>query len=187
MKKIISAFLIVLFAVSFAYAGVMGGIFGGGDVAGPASSTDNAIARFHSTTGKILQNGLATIDDDGTIRVTGAIFSGSVSITTTDLGTPALNATATMSGQVASVTIANNCIIDLTSWPASGKEGKKFLYLTNGGAATITWKTGGGALTPKYVGGSAPAFTAAGLDIIALTSIDGGTTVYLSVVGQDYK
>jgi hypothetical protein len=110
-----------------------------------------------------------------------------VSISTTDLGTPALNATATFSGQVAEITIANNCIIDLTSWPASGKEGKKFLYLTNGGAATITWKTGGGALTPKYVGGAAPSFTASGVDIVAFTSIDGGTTVYLSVVGQDYK
>lgn len=40
---------------------------GSGDVVGPASSTDNAIARFDSTTGKLLQNSASTIDDNGTI------------------------------------------------------------------------------------------------------------------------
>lgn len=38
-----------------------------GDVVGPASSTDNAIARYDSTTGKLLQNSAATIDDTGNI------------------------------------------------------------------------------------------------------------------------
>lgn len=36
---------------------------GSGDVVGPASSTDNAIARFDSTTGKLLQDSVVTIDD----------------------------------------------------------------------------------------------------------------------------
>lgn len=36
---------------------------GSGDVAGPASSTDNAIVRFDLTTGKILQNSVVTIAD----------------------------------------------------------------------------------------------------------------------------
>ena len=39
----------------------------GGDVSGPASATDNAIARFDLTTGKIIQNSLVTIADDGAI------------------------------------------------------------------------------------------------------------------------
>jgi hypothetical protein len=34
-------------------------------VVGPASSTDNAIARFDSTTGKLLQNSTATLNDSG--------------------------------------------------------------------------------------------------------------------------
>jgi hypothetical protein len=42
-------------------------IGGSGDVVGPASSTDNAVARFDSTTGKLLQNSAVTIGDDGTI------------------------------------------------------------------------------------------------------------------------
>jgi hypothetical protein len=37
----------------------------GGDVTGPASSTDNAIARFDGTTGKLIQNSVTLIDDTG--------------------------------------------------------------------------------------------------------------------------
>jgi len=37
----------------------------GGDVAGPSSSTDNAVARFDGTTGKLIQNSVTTIDDTG--------------------------------------------------------------------------------------------------------------------------
>ena len=40
---------------------------GTGDVTGPSSSTDNAITRFDSTTGKIVQNSLVTVADDGAI------------------------------------------------------------------------------------------------------------------------
>lgn len=37
----------------------------GGDVVGPASATDNAITRFDLTTGKLIQNSLVTVADDG--------------------------------------------------------------------------------------------------------------------------
>jgi hypothetical protein len=37
----------------------------GGDVVGPASATDNAVARFDTTTGKLIQNSVVTIDDNG--------------------------------------------------------------------------------------------------------------------------
>ena len=36
-------------------------------VKGPATSTDNAIPRFNGTTGKVVQNSPATLDDDGNI------------------------------------------------------------------------------------------------------------------------
>lgn len=45
---------------------------GSGDVVGPASSTDNAIARFDDTTGKLIQDSLATIDDLGNISLPGS-------------------------------------------------------------------------------------------------------------------
>jgi len=40
---------------------------GFGDVAGPSSATDNAITRFDGTTGKLIQNSLVTVADDGAI------------------------------------------------------------------------------------------------------------------------
>ena len=46
-----------------------GGGGGGGDVSGPASSTDNAIARYDGATGKIIQNSTVTIDDTGAMFV----------------------------------------------------------------------------------------------------------------------
>jgi hypothetical protein len=42
-------------------------VSGTGDVVGPASSTDNALARYDTTTGKLLQNSLVTISDTGAI------------------------------------------------------------------------------------------------------------------------
>lgn len=44
-----------------------GGGAGSGDVVGPASSTDEAVARFDLATGKLLQNSVVTIDDSGAI------------------------------------------------------------------------------------------------------------------------
>lgn len=43
----------------------LGGGGGSGDVVGPASATDNAIARFDTTTGKLLQDSGMSIDDTG--------------------------------------------------------------------------------------------------------------------------
>jgi len=42
---------------------------GSGDVTGPDSATDNAIARFDSVTGKLIQNSLVTIDDSGSVNI----------------------------------------------------------------------------------------------------------------------
>jgi len=54
---------------------------GGGDVSGPASATDNAVARFDNTTGKLIQNSVVTIGDTGaTSGIT--TLSASTSVTT---------------------------------------------------------------------------------------------------------
>lgn len=45
---------------------------GTGDVVGAASSTDNAIVRFDGTTGKLIQNSVATLDDTGVLTTLGA-------------------------------------------------------------------------------------------------------------------
>ena len=43
----------------------------GGDVVGPVSSTDQGVARFDASSGKLLKNSLVTIDDDGVISQNG--------------------------------------------------------------------------------------------------------------------
>ncbi len=59
-----------------------------GDVVGPNSSTDNAIARFDGTTGKFIQNSVVVIDDTGNISGIGTLGVGA--ITSTGLLTVAL-------------------------------------------------------------------------------------------------
>ncbi len=52
---------------------------GAGDVVGPASSTDNAVARFNGVGGKLLQNSGVTIDDSGNIATPGTVDGRDVS------------------------------------------------------------------------------------------------------------
>jgi hypothetical protein len=64
-------------AITIAAAG--GG--GSGDVVGPASSTDNALARFDLATGKLLQNSVGLLSDTGVLTgLTGLTSSGSVTL-----------------------------------------------------------------------------------------------------------
>jgi trimeric autotransporter adhesin len=60
---------------------------GTGDVVGPASSTDNALVRFDGTTGKTIQNGTVTQDDNGTLAaVNGLSFNTSPTSAPTTAG-----------------------------------------------------------------------------------------------------
>lgn len=52
-----------------AYSTPGGGGGGSGDVVGPASATDNALARFDTTTGKLIQNATVTLDDAGAFTI----------------------------------------------------------------------------------------------------------------------
>ncbi len=52
--------------------GAGGGGGGSGDVTGPANALDESVARYDSTTGKVLQNSLVTISDTGAITAPAA-------------------------------------------------------------------------------------------------------------------
>lgn len=69
---------------------------GAGDVAGPASATDNAIVRFDGTTGKLIQNSAATIADT-TGDITAGKFNG---VTISGTGTISGSASGTNTGDV---------------------------------------------------------------------------------------
>lgn len=66
----------------------------GGDVVGPASATDNAIARFDTTTGKLLQNSVVTVGD------TGAVTGVTTLAASTSVTTPIVQATNSAGGQL---------------------------------------------------------------------------------------
>lgn len=52
----------------------------GGDVVGPAGATDEAIARYDTATGKLLQDSLAKVDDAGNITTPGNVDGRDVSV-----------------------------------------------------------------------------------------------------------
>ena len=72
----------------------------GGDVVGPGSSTDDALAKFDSTTGKIIQNSTATLSDAGTLTATA--FAGALTGNVT--GNVTGDVTGNVSGTAATVT-----------------------------------------------------------------------------------
>lgn len=80
---------------------------GTGDVFGPASSTDNAIARFDTTTGKLIQNSGVTIDDSNNI-------SGVADLTATNLtGTiqTANQPNITTIGTLSNLNVTNDIVV----------------------------------------------------------------------------
>jgi len=69
----------------------------GGDVVGPAGATDEAVARYDTATGKLIQDSLVTIDDSGNIATPGTIDGLDVGALDTDLETFSLPASTTIS------------------------------------------------------------------------------------------
>jgi hypothetical protein len=53
---------------------------GSGDVVGPSSATDNAVARYDTTTGKLIQNSLVLIDDTGSVTGVNALTAESLTV-----------------------------------------------------------------------------------------------------------
>jgi len=54
---------------------------GAGDVVGPGSATDNALARFDSTSGTVIQNGVVIVDDSGNMSGVGTLAVGVITNT----------------------------------------------------------------------------------------------------------
>jgi hypothetical protein len=122
---------------------------GSGDVVGPASSTDNAIVRFDSTTGKLIQNSTATLSDGGIMIVTeldtdsikSATANSPIVIAPDGTGDVHLNADSVRIGDNnVNATIATNGTGDLiiTTNEGSAVEGIVRLYDGANGNITLT-------------------------------------------------
>ena len=73
----------------------------GGDVVGPASATDNAIARFDTTTGKLIQNSVVTVDDTGAVTGVTTLAASTASVVDLSVtGTLSFDAAQGTAGQV---------------------------------------------------------------------------------------
>jgi len=83
-------------------------------------------------------------------------------------------------GNVQTKTISGAQTLTFSNPPASGSAGSFTLILTNGGSATVTWPT-----SVDWPLATAPTLTAAGVDVLFFTTIDGGTIWYgTAVVGM---
>jgi hypothetical protein len=116
----------------------------GGDVTGPASSTDNAIVRFDSTTGKIIQNSTATITDIGQASFvgyaqvtanTGAGTSGYLELQSNDAG----SGTKTLRFQPSNAATTSTQTYTFPTDYGSGGQ-----FLSTDGSGNLSWASGGG-------------------------------------------
>lgn len=78
---------------------------GSGDVVGPSSATDHAIARYDLTTGKLIQDSSATIDDSG--NVTASSFVGPLTGNADTASTLETTRTITLTGDISGSTSFN--------------------------------------------------------------------------------
>jgi hypothetical protein len=113
-----------------------------GDASGPSSSTDNAVARFDSTTGKSLQNSAVTISDTADIA-----------------GVKTLALSGSTSG-VLTVQPAATTTTYAVTMPAA--QGGLNSLLSNNGAGVLSWAslaTGGGIKNVQVFNSGTGAFT----------------------------
>ena len=138
---------------------------GGGDVTGPGSSTDNAVARFDSTTGKIIQNSGVVINDSGEVTV--GVWKG------TEIGLPYGGTGASSASQ------ARGNI--LPSY--AGNAGK--VLAVNTGATDVEYISAGGTgtVTSVDVSGGTTGLTTSGGPITAAGTITLGGTLAVASGG----
>lgn len=83
-------------------------------------------------------------------------------------------------GNAFSKTIITATTFSFSNVPAAGVATSAVLDITNGGAYTVTWPN-----SIDWAGGSPPALTASGRDVLGFFTHDGGTTWTGFLMGKD--
>lgn len=105
---------------------------GSGDVVGPSSATDNAIARFDTTTGKLIQNSAVTISDTGDMAGVSSLgVANYIDFDTTPTVTNAV-------GRLYWNEAQNSLAVGLTANVSSDVGQTLYARVTNAEASTIT-------------------------------------------------
>lgn len=94
-------------------------------------------------------------------------------------GSTAINATT---ATYYALTVGGTTTLSFTGSPTSGKLYVLVLEITNGGAYTLTFPS-----SVKWTAGTAPSWSPAGVDIVVLTTRDGGTTWHASLRSSDSR
>ena len=125
-----------------------------GDVVGPASATDNAVARYDGTTGKIIQNSAVTIADDGATVIAANSASDGLRITQLGAGNALTvedsanpDATPTIIDSAGRVVLGNTAAITMAGTTPT------FQLQTAGGSvqqALASWGTNTAHPSPMY-------------------------------------
>lgn len=139
---------------------------GAGDVVGPASSTDNAVARFDSTTGKVIQNSGVTVSDANLLTADALSINNNTTLGSSNSDTVTCNA------RIASeFTPATDNTYDL------GRTGHEWRNLYLDGTANIdslvadTADINGGTIDGTTIGATTPS-TVAATSLSASTQVD---------------
>lgn len=139
---------------------------GSGDVVGPASATDNAIARFNTTTGKLIQDSSVLIDDSDNVTGIGNItgVAGGITLSTATNGNitidPGGSGTTTLnagSGGVVISTDAGNANVNITPHGTGEAQVGGDKIVTEDATQTLTNKTidsGSNTITLARIAGS---------------------------------
>ena len=109
---------------------------GSGDVVGPASATNNAIPRWDTTTGKLLQNSGVLIDDSDNLTAN--------NVSGTNTGDQSLFQTIAVAGQ-------SDVVADTTADTLTLVGGTNVTITTDAGTDTVTITAASGAGTPTDI------------------------------------
>jgi hypothetical protein len=134
----------------------------GGDVVGPASATDNAVARFDGTTGKLIQNSTAIVSD-----------AGALSIATIDLGAADTTLSRSSAGVLAVEGV--NVLTTATGQPLDATLTALAAYNTNG----LMTQTSADTFTGRTITG-----TADQIDVANGSGVAGNPTLSLPAAAR---
>ena len=155
-----------------------------GDVTGPSSATDNAVARFDNTTGKVIQNSGVIINDSGEIT-TGTWKGSEVTVPYGGTGASTLSGILKGNGQsaIGSATAGTDYVAPggALGTPSSGTATNLTgLPLSTGVTGTLPVANGGtGTATPALVAGTNVTITGTWPNqTINSTGGGGGSMVY---------
>lgn len=121
---------------------------GTGDVTGPASSTDNAIARWNGTSGEDIQNSAAFVDDNGNVYAPNT--ARGYATTATAAGTTTLTVA---SKGVQTFTGATTQIVALPAVSTLPQTGFGYWIINNSSGAVTVNSSGGNAVQVVAAGG----------------------------------